>query len=550
MALTLIQWGLISAIILLAFYRLRHSLIRGPLHNIAGPPSASLFTGNLKQIFDSNGWAFHRSLLEQYGSVARVSDFLGVPRLFVSDPLALYHIVIKDQPIYDELQQFYRITYLLFGEGLIAAEGEEHRKQRKMLNPVFSAKHLREMVPIFLDVTYELRTVISNKIKSGVDEIDMLDWVTRTALELIGRAGLGHSFDIMQEDSIDEYGSSVKSLFPILSDFAVLAGTIPYLMKIGSPSFRRFAVEVSPSRGIQQIKEKVDVMEKTSKRIYQQKLAALHQGDEVLAKQIGGGKDIMSLLLKENLMASEEDRLSVSQVLGQMSTLIFAAMDTTSSALSRVLYLLATNPQAQNKLRKEVREVHALGEFSYDTLDKLPYLEAICRETLRLHPPVPMLQRRSTQDSVLPLSMPVRGCDGSAITEIPVPKGTYLTVSISSLNQNKALWGDDAYEWKPERWLKPLPAAITDSKIPGVYSNIMTFWGGPRGCIGFKFSLLEMKVVLAVLIESFRFELTQDIAWDMGIIAVPRPASAPADNKSPFLPMKVSLAEDEDKCMA
>jgi len=472
MALTLIQWGLTSAIVLLVFYRLRHLFIRGPLHNISGPPSASLFTGNLKQIFDPNAWAFHRSLLEQYGSVARVSDFLGAPRLFVSDPLALYHIVIKDQPIYDELRHFYKFNYLLFGDGLTAAEGKTHRKQRKMLNPVFSTKHLREMVPIFLDVTYELRTVISNKIKSGVEEIDMLDWITRTALELIGRAGLGHSFDVMQDGSIDEYGSSIKSLFPILSDFAVLAGTIPYLMKIGSPSFRSFVVKMSPSRGIRQIKEKIDVMEKTSKHIYQQKLAALHQGDEVLAKQIGGGKDLMSLLLKENLMASEEDRLPVSQVLGQMSTLIFAAMDTTSSALSRILYLLATNPEAQNKLRKEVREAHALGEFSYDTLDKLPYLEAICRETLRLHPPVPMIQRRSTQDSVLPLSMPARGRDGSTITEISVPEDTQITVSVLSLNRNKALWGEDAYEWKPERWLKPLPAAITDSKIPGVYSNV------------------------------------------------------------------------------
>jgi len=547
MAMTSIQWGLISAIVLLALYRLRHLFIRGPLHNIAGPPSASLFTGNLKQLFDSNGWAFHRSLLEQYGSVARVSDFLGAPRLFVSDPLALYHIVIKDLPVYDEFPHHYKLCYLLFGDGLFAAEGEEHRKQRKMLNPVFSAKHLREIVPIFLDVAYELRAVISNKIKSGVEEIDMLDWMKRTALELIGRAGLGHSFDVMQDGSIDEYGSSIKSLFPILYDFAMFLAAIPHLMKIGSPSFRRFAVEMSPSRGIRQIKEKVDIMEKTSKRIYQQKLAALHQGDEVLAKQIGGGKDIMSLLLKENLMASEEDRLSVSQVLGQMSTLIFAAMDTTSSALSRILYILATNPEAQNKLRKEVREAHVLGEFSYDTLDKLPYLEAICRETLRLHPPNAMIHRRSTQDSVLPLSMPVRGRDGSSITEIPVLGGTPVTVSLLSLNRNKVLWGDDAYEWKPERWLKPLPAAITDSKIPGVYSNIMTFWGGPRGCIGFKFSLLEMKVVLAVLVESFRFELTQDIAWDMGIITVPRPSSVPADNKSPFLPMKVSLAEDEDK---
>ncbi|TFK51307.1 cytochrome P450 [Heliocybe sulcata] len=541
MALSLIQWGLLSAIGLLLLHRLRHLFVRGPFHNIPGPASASLLSGNLKQIFDSNGWDFHRSLLEQYGSVAKVAGFLGEERLFISDPLALYHIVIKELPQWDEPRFFYRLNYLLFGDGVLAAEGEEHRKQRKMLNPVFSAKHLRDMVPIFLDVSYELRSVITNKIKDGATEIDMLDWMTRTALELIGRAGLGYSFNVMQDGSIDEYGSSIKSLFPILSDYMVFGDALPPLMKIGSPSFRRAAVETLPSKGIQQIKEKIDIMEKTSKQIYQEKLTALQRGDDELAKQVGGGKDIMSLLLKENLTASEKDRLPVSQVLGQMTSLIFAAMDTTSSALSKILYLLATHPEVQDKLRHEVREAHAAGEFTYDTLDKIPYLEAICRETLRLHPPVTMQNRRATHDTVLPLSMPIRGQDGTLVTEIPVPKGSKVIASILSLNRNKALWGADAYEWKPERWLAPLPAEITDSKIPGVYSNIMTFWGGPRGCIGFKFSLLEMKTVLSVLVETFKFELTEDIAWDMSIIVVPRPASAPADGKSPYLPMKITL---------
>ncbi|TFK51329.1 cytochrome P450 [Heliocybe sulcata] len=541
MALSLFQSGLLAAVGFLLLHRFRHLFVRGPLHNIPGPASASFLSGHMMQLFDSNGWDFHRSLLENYGSVAKVAGFLGEERLFISDPLALYRIIIKELPQWDEPRFFYKFNYLLFGDGLTAAEGEEHRKQRKMLNPVFSAKHLRDMVPIFLDVAYELRTVIRNKTKDGATEIDMLDWMTRTALELIGRAGLGYSFNVMQDGSIDEYGSSVKSLFPIVSDYMAFADLLPALMKIGSPRFRRAAVETLPSKGIQQIKEKVDIMEKTSERIYQEKLNALQRGDDELAKQVGRGKDIMSLLLKENLTASEKDRLSVSQVLGQMSTLIFAAMDTTSSALSKILYLLATHPEAQDKLRHEVRQVHAAGEFTYDTLEKMPYLEAICRETLRLHPPVTMLNRRATQDTVLPLSMPVRGQDGTLVTEIPVPKGTRLFVSILSLNRNKALWGADAYEWKPERWLAPLPAEITDSKTPGVYSNIMTFSGGARGCIGFKFSLLEMKTVLSVLVETFKFELIEDIAWDMNLIVVPRPASAPADGKSPYLPMKITL---------
>ena len=73
---------------------------------------------------------------------------------------------------------------------------------------------------------------------------------------------------------------------------------------------------------------------------------------------------------------------------------------------------------------------------------------------------------------VLPLSEPIRGLDGTLMSEIPVPKGTYVLVGIRACNRSKALWGDDALEWKPERWLAPLPEAVGKAHVPGVYSNL------------------------------------------------------------------------------
>ena len=73
---------------------------------------------------------------------------------------------------------------------------------------------------------------------------------------------------------------------------------------------------------------------------------------------------------------------------------------------------------------------------------------------------------------MLPLSQPVRGRDGSLISEIPIPKDTTVFVGVMASNTNKALWGEDAYEWRPERWLEPLPEPLLDAKIPGVYSNL------------------------------------------------------------------------------
>ena len=79
---------------------------------------------------------------------------------------------------------------------------------------------------------------------------------------------------------------------------------------------------------------------------------------------------------------------------------------------------------------------------------------------------------RTQQDIILPLSEPVRGIDGQLMHQIHLPKDTAVFVGIAASNTNKALWGEDAYEWKPERWLQPLPDAVLDAKIPGVYANL------------------------------------------------------------------------------
>lgn len=72
----------------------------------------------------------------------------------------------------------------------------------------------------------------------------------------------------------------------------------------------------------------------------------------------------------------------------------------------------------------------------------------------------------------MPLSKPIRGVDGNLMNEILVPRGTLVITGNWSSNTNKELWGEDADEWKPERWLTPLPDALKEARIPGIYSNL------------------------------------------------------------------------------
>ncbi|KAF4617774.1 hypothetical protein D9613_006308 [Agrocybe pediades] len=495
-------------------------LVKSPIDNIPGPTPESFWKGVFRKVFNPNAQEFLEEIARTYGSVIKIQSFLGDNWLYIFDPVALYNIV--EQNVFEETDGFIEGNKLAFGEGLL---GEQHRKQRKMLNPVFSIAHMRGMVPIFYDVAEKLRGTLLKKVQDGPQEIDVLSWMSRTSLELIGQSGIGYSFDdFTEEHPPHEYATSYKQYAPAAYKFVFIRNyLLSTLVKIGSPRFRRSVVDMLPGEDVRHLKNIINIMHDTSVMIYKSKRKAIAQGDAALADQIGRGKDIMSILMGANMSASAQDSLTEDEVIAQISTLTAAATDTTSSALARVLHLLAQNPDAQEKPRREISEAkETMDQFGYDQLDSLPYLDAICRETLRVYPPVYMVPKTARRDTILPFSNPIKGLDGSEIREIPIPAGTNVVVAIAAANCNPELWGPDSYEWKPERWLKSLPEAVSQARIPGVYSNLMSFLGGGRACIGFKFSLIEMKVILAVLIESFRLSLSdQDIHWQLAEVSSP-----------------------------
>ena len=88
----------------------------------------------------------------------------------------------------------------------------------------------------------------------------------------------------------------------------------------------------------------------------------------------------------------------------------------------------------------------------------------------------------------MPLSEPIVGKDGNVMKEIFVPAGTELILGIRSINRDKGIWGEDALEFKPERWLSQLPSSVTDARVPGVYSNL---WAEFPSSLGFQLTGLS-----------------------------------------------------------
>ncbi|CAH0047114.1 unnamed protein product [Clonostachys solani] len=194
--------------------------------------------------------------------------------------------------------------------------------------------------------------------------------------------------------------------------------------------------------------------------------------------------DILSLLIKSNNFSDEELK-------DQSLTVLAARHETTASAITWACYLLSTRQEIQHKLREEVLE--ALPSDSpldvSGTLERLPYLNGIINETLRLYPTIPVTQRQAIHDT--------------HIAEYPIPKGTV------QINRSTEVWGTDADKLLPERWVT---GAGKPNQTGGANSNydFVTFLHGPRSCISQNFARAEMRCLLAAMVTSFAWDLTME----------------------------------------
>ncbi|CUA72706.1 Cytochrome P450 4V2 [Rhizoctonia solani] len=513
-----------------------------------GPTPASSIWGDEELLFNmDNSLPVHDQLLNRYGSVCRLKGTFGEDRLWIADPRAMSDIILKGFDHFHEPEGFIAWTKLAFGPSIIATTGHKHKIQRKILNPVFTAAHMRNLVAF--TITHHLEDIVTSKVRESGGStgiVDIYTWMSNVALEMIGQAGVGYSFGVM-ENKEPEYLDASRQVFPLINNMWYIRPFLPTLMKIGPARFRRFVVDRLSFEPVKQFQKASDIMNQMATEVYTQKKRALANG--TLESEIAAGNDIISMLLKQNEVVPPEEQMTEEEILSQVNGLIFAGHDTTSGGLARTLHLLAQHQSVQDQLRAEVREAHGLygKDLDYEQLNSLKYLDAICRESLRLWSPAQLIERVAMENRNLPLHYPVKSKDGKrTITNLHVPKGTHMYLSLGSVNRDKQTWGEDADQFNPDRWLQSLPSSVAESKIPGVYSNLMTFSGGPRSCIGFKFSQLEMKVVLSNLISSFKFDLgPEEHAWTAAGVVKPHARREDGTiDLVPSLRMKVTLVEE------
>ncbi|KAJ7442348.1 cytochrome P450 [Mycena galericulata] len=456
-----------------------------------GPPSPSWVFGDMLQLLLAPQYGdYEFKWLKEFGAVYRLKGCFGQDRLMVSDPLALQYILKSADFVHDPVQK--NVINILFGKtSVLGLEGEMHRRVRTALNIGFTASAVRNYQPLFEKAAQKVTEQLEN---ASMLLVDMCPLLSNATLGAVGEAVLGYSTEELGDDFLEnncQIGQVAGSQSPnqVLSD-AIGAKLPTRLLE---------AAFYLPTATMKAVRESRRLAEQVGRRSVQEKLDAARKGLEI-------SDDVYSLLLNPPLSDKTGRALSEEEVVDQTALILIAGQDTTANTLAFSLLELAKNPDLQTRLRAEIHSmVGARGQNV--VYDNMPLLNAFVKEALRFYPAEAITARIAREDTLLPLSESIVTSNGEHISQIPIQKGQVLTVAIASYQRLESRWGADAHEFKPSRWIE---GTAYQGEAIGPYANLLTFLSGTHTCLGWRFAIMEMQVILCELVGKFSFSLPED----------------------------------------
>ncbi|KAJ7801581.1 cytochrome P450 [Mycena olivaceomarginata] len=419
-----------------------------------------------------------------------------ISELHTSDIKAINHVISKSN-VYRRAPFARARSGQLTGNGILSVDLDDH----KHFNPAFGVAQMRVITEVFVEKVIQLRDIWAQQVRDthGTVQIEVVSWLRLMTLEIKVRfSRFNYDFDALVPDKNkkpNELNEVLKQIFhsPLSNRYAIFRlaqSLVPVLKLMPLPGKSLFLAA------------------RTEMFSIGHRILASSKADIVASegeKNLGGKRDLLSILLKANLSPDvpANQRLSDRELVSQIPTFFVAGHETTSTAASWALHALSQNIIAQTKLRKELLTV-STDNPTMDELNSLPYLESVVRETLRIYSPVTFRHRMAMQEDILPLSKPYVDKEGEPHnSRHPQRPKAIIYIPILAVNTDKDIWGPDAREWKPERW-ETIPDEV--SAIPTAWGNLLTFFAGPHNCVGFRFAVLELKAMLFTIIRAFEVE--------------------------------------------
>jgi cytochrome P450 len=415
--------------------------------SIPGPRELPII-GSVHRRF-SGPLQFFRELKESCGDAARFTLFRERFILF-SDPALVNEVLVTKQSSFRKGRALEGARVFL-GNSLLVSEGEEHTRQRRLIQPAFHRARIAGYVTVMAD-----RARAWTEAQHAGEEIDLAVEMNRLTLAVVAATLFGSDVD-------HEAGDIAASLTVIIESFnQMLLPLWRYWRNLPLPQNLR-------------LREAQRTLDATIFRLISQRRAdGCDHGD------------LLSMLLAAEDAEDAKKRLTDVEIRDQAMTLFLAGHETTANALAWTWHLLAQHDAVRVRLKAEIDAV--LGPERLPKLEdtpKLPFTTAVLSEAMRLYPPVWVVGRRAIEDVT--------------IGEYRVPRRTIVIMS-QYLIHHDPRWWPDAMEFRPERWLDESAQAARPKFA------YFPFGGGARVCIGDVFAWTEGAVLLAVMARRWKFE--------------------------------------------
>ena len=363
----------------------------------------------------------------------------------------------------------YGIAYLrtvmapFLGKGIFVVDGAAWQHSRSVIRPVFTRSQLADFSILSLHAERFLA-----RIPLDGTTIDLQPLFFDLTLDVATHVLLGESVNSQNAEARPEF---VEHFDRALGYFAT-GGDVEMLGVIW------------PSLGARQFKKDSKFVNDYISKVI----------EEASMRFKASTPDTERYILLDSLL---EQNLPPEQVRAEILNTLLAGRDTTASMLSDLWFELSKHPRIFKKLHTEISTEVGTNDLDYEIIKSLAYLKATLNEILRFHPVVPENARHAYRDTTLPL-----GGGPDQMSPVFVPRGTVVNYSTYCMHRRKDIWGEDADEFKPERWLDTVDEQGREVKGVRPGWAYLPFNGGPRVCIGQQFALLQASYVTIRLMQS------------------------------------------------
>ncbi|KAL8192779.1 hypothetical protein R6Q57_027227 [Mikania cordata] len=402
--------------------------------------------------------------------------------IYTADPVNVEYILKTNFANYDKGEHVIGIMRDLFGDGIFSVDGDKWRHQRKLASFEFSTRNLRDFSTVIFRFNGAKLVKKISLLAAAEEKMNLQDLLMKSTLDSIFKVGFG--FDLDTLSGLDEESNQFMKAFDE-SNSLTFRRFVDLLWKVK----RRFNIGSEAD-----LKQNIRIVDDFVYKVIRNKREQMKNKDVHREKE-----DILSRFLMES--ENNPDNMNDKYLRDITLSFVIAGKDTSANTLTWFFYMLCKHPLIQKKIAEEVKTAtKADDDTSVDdfglkltdaALEKMHYLHAALSETLRLYPAVPLDGKSAVKDDVLPDRLKIKKGDGVAYIAYPMGRMTYI-------------WGDDAEEFRPERWLN------NGVFQPESSFKFTAFQGGPRICLGKEFAYRQMKILAAFLVFFFKFKLVNE----------------------------------------